>query len=69
MEKDALIEKVAETLALVARHQSADEEPNEDRKAMRALRHHLYRSNPDDLDFSAIVKQCDSIQVKYRVAV
>lgn len=69
MEKDALIEKVAETLALVARHQSADEEPNQDRKAMRALRHHLYRSEPDDLDFSAIVHQCDTVQAKYRIAV
>ena len=69
MEKDALIEKVAETLALVARHQTADEKPNEDRKAMRALRHHLYRSEPDDLDFSEIVHQCDTVQAKYKVAV
>ena len=66
MEKDALIEKVAETLALVARNQSADEKPNEDRKKMRSLRSYLYSSSPENLDFFEIVKQCDEIQAKYK---
>ena len=69
MEKDALIEKVAETMALIARRGNEKDKLNEDSNEMIKLRHHLYRSEPDDLDFMAIVKQCDTIQAKYKVAV
>ena len=69
MEKDALIEKVAETMALIARRGNEKDELNEDSNEMIKLRHHLYRSEPDDLDFMAIVKQCDTVQAKYKVAV
>ena len=69
MEKDALIEKVAETMALIARRGTEKDELNEDSKEMIELRHHLYRSEPDDLDFTAIVHQCDRVQAKYRLAV
>lgn len=69
MEKDALIEKVAETMALIARHRQADEQPNEDSISIGALTRKIYSSQPEELDFSAIVKQCDTVQAKYQVAV
>ena len=69
MEKDALIEKVAETMALIARRGNEKDELNEDSNEMIKLRHYLYRSEPDDLDFSAIVRQCDTVQAKYKVAI
>ena len=69
LEKDALIEKVAETMALIARRGNEKDELNEDSNEMIKLRHYLYRSEPDDLDFSAIVRQCDTVQAKYRFAV
>ena len=69
MEKDALIEKVAETMALIARRKEMVQNSEEDSIAMGALTNKIYRSKPDALDFGAIVKQCDTVQTKYRVAV
>ncbi|MBR5940185.1 MAG: hypothetical protein IKZ88_02925 [Neisseriaceae bacterium] len=69
MEKDALIEKVAETMALIARRKEMVQNSEEDSIAMGALTNKIYRSKPDALDFGAIVKQCDTVQAKYRVAV
>lgn len=43
MEKDALIEKVAETMALIARRGNEKDELNEDSNEMIKLRHYLYR--------------------------
>ena len=69
MEKDALIEKVAETMALIARSRREEQELDEDSEEMIKLRHYLYCSDPDDLDFTEIVRQCDTVQAKYKVAV
>ena len=69
MEKDALIEKVAETMALIARRKEMVQNSEEDSIARGALTNKIYRSKPDALDFGAIVKQCDTVQAKYRVAV
>lgn len=69
MEKDALIEKVAETMALIARRKEMVKNSDEDSIAMGALTNKIYRSKPETLDFGAIVRQCDSVQAKYRLAV
>ena len=64
MEKDALIDKVAETMALIARRKEMVQNSEEDSIAMGALTNKIYRSKPDALDFGAIVKQCDTVQAK-----
>ena len=68
MEKDALIEKVAETMALISRNRKIDEKPNEDSITMGKLTNTIYSSAPEALDFWGIVKQCDAVQAKYKVA-
>ena len=69
MEKDALIEKVAETMALIARRKEMVKNSDENSIAMGALTNKIYRSKPETLDFGVIVRQCDSVQAKYRLAV
>lgn len=69
MEKDALIEKVAETMALIARNKEMVSHSDEDSVAIGALTNKIYRSKPEALDFLAIVQQCDAVQAKYKAVV
>lgn len=67
MEKDALIEKVATTMAFISRHNSDLENP--DNLELGRLSSKIYSSKPEDLNFEEIVNLCDRLQIKYQGAV
>ena len=66
MEKDALIEKVAETMAIISKNREKVENSQEDSVEMGKLSNKIYMSKPESLNFWEIVKECDEVQAKYR---
>lgn len=67
MQKDALIERVASVLALIARKTPRSEGRTPEQSRLVALRRELYASDPEDIDFQAVVDECNILSQKYFV--
>ena len=67
MQKDALIERVASVLALIARKTPRGEGRTPEQSRLVALRRELYASEPEDIDFEKVVAECNQIHRKYSV--
>lgn len=67
MQKDALIERVASVLAMIARKTPRSEGRTPDQNRLVALRRELYASEPEDIDFDEVVSECNQIYQKYSV--
>ncbi|WP_315338342.1 hypothetical protein [Neisseria sicca] len=65
MQKDALIERVASVLALIARKTDYAQARTPEQTRLVELRQHLYRSKPEELDFEQIAEECNAISHKY----
>ena len=66
MEKDALIEKLATTCAYLGRHIPFNQlATSEDVFAIKKLRFEVINSEPEELDFNTIVKQCDETMLRH----
>ena len=55
MQKDALIERVASVLAMIARKTPRSEGRTPEQSRLVALRRELYASEPEDIDFDKVV--------------
>ena len=64
MQKDALIERVASVLAMIARKTPRSEGRTPEQSRLVALRRELYAS---DIDFDKVVSECNQIYQKYSV--
>ena len=67
MQKDALIERVASVLAMIARKTPRGEDRTPEQSRLVALRRELYASEPEDIDFEKVVAECNQIHQKYSV--
>lgn len=72
MQKDALIERVASVLAMIARKTPPRKTPRSEGRTpeqsrLVALRRELYASEPEDIDFDKVVSECNQIYQKYSV--
>lgn len=65
MQKDALIERVASVLAMIARKTPRSEDRTPEQSRLVALRRELYASEPEDIDFEKVVAECNQIHQKY----
>lgn len=66
MEKDALIEKLATTCAFLGRQIPFEHlATSDDVFAIKNLRFQVINSEPEDLDFNTVVKQCDEIMLRH----
>lgn len=67
MEKDALIELVAETMALLSRKIPLLKYSEEsDIEQLSHLRMRIYSSLPEELDVEKILQQCNNIKHRYK---
>ncbi|MDO5073161.1 MAG: hypothetical protein Q4D63_02035 [Neisseria animaloris] len=66
MEKDVLIEAVSGVLAMISKRVEIDAPYTEDQKRFSELRRTIYSSNPEELDFEAIVTECRAARAKYK---
>ena len=67
MQKDALIERVASVLAMIARKTPRSDGRTPEQSRLVALRRELYASEPEDIDFDKVVSECNQIYQKYSV--
>ncbi|HBO37555.1 MAG TPA: hypothetical protein DD638_02715 [Pasteurellaceae bacterium] len=65
MQKDVLIEMVADTQAIIAHRTEPASELNEDQKELVGLRSYLYGTSPDKLDFQELSDKVNNIRNKY----
>ena len=65
MQKDALIERVASVLAMIAWKTPRSEGRTPDQSCLVALHRELYASEPEDIDFDKVVSECNPIYQKY----
>lgn len=67
MQKDALIERIASLLALIAKKRNYSTERTVEQTRLVELRRYLYSSIPDEIDFEEIVFECNEIDKKYSI--
>lgn len=65
MQKDVLIELVADAMATINLRTEPDASDNEDLQYLSALRNELYSSHHDDIDFQVLLNKVKSIKEKY----
>lgn len=65
MQKDALIELVASTQAIVTMRVDADSPLTEEELKLGKIRTFLYSNHPDDISYSSVVNEVKEIRGKF----
>jgi len=65
MEKDVLIEAVAQVQAIISRRTAPNAPRNDDQCFLSDLREELYSSDPDEIDYQKKIDEVIKIKNKY----